>query len=185
MGYGIARMCMLRGACVTLVTGKTALKAPMFTEVVPVVSAKEMYDAVVERSGEMDIIIKAAAVADYRPCRVAEEKVKKAGGQLEIEMERTDDILGFLGSHKRDGQFLCGFSMETENLVENSRKKLVKKNLDMIAANNLKEQGAGFETDTNIVTLIGKDFQEDLPIMEKEQVASRLLDKILELRKTK
>ena len=185
MGYGIARMCMLRGACVTLVTGKTALKAPMFTEVVPVVSAKEMYDAVVERSGEMDIIIKAAAVADYRPCRVAEEKVKKAGGQLEIEMESTDDILGFLGSHKRDGQFLCGFSMETENLVENSRKKLVKKNLDMIAANNLKEQGAGFETDTNIVTLIGKDFQEDLPIMEKEQVASRLLDKILELRKTK
>lgn len=111
--------------------------------------------------------------------------MKKAGGQLEIEMERTDDILGFLGSHKRDGQFLCGFSMETENLVENSRKKLVKKNLDMIAANNLKEQGAGFETDTNIVTLIGKDFQEDLPIMEKEQVASRLLDKILELRKTK
>lgn len=184
MGYSIARMCMLRGASVTLVTGKTAIRAPMFVDVVPVVSAKEMYDAVVSRSEEMDIIIKAAAVADYRPRHVAEEKVKKGDGQMAIELERTDDILADLGSHKRDGQFLCGFSMETERMIENSRKKLVRKNLDMIAANNLKVQGAGFETDTNIVTLIGKDFQEELPVMDKGQVASCLLDKILELMKS-
>lgn len=184
MGYSIARMCMLRGASVTLVTGKTAIRAPMFVDVVPVVSAKEMYDAVVSRSEEMDIIIKAAAVADYRPRHVAEEKVKKGDGQMAIELERTDDILADLGSHKRDGQFLCGFSMETERMIENSRKKLVRKNLDMIAANNLKVQGAGFETDTNIVTLIGKDFQEELPMMDKGQVASCLLDKILELMKS-
>lgn len=184
MGYSIARMCMLRGASVTLVTGKTAIRAPMFVDVVPVVSAKEMYDAVVSRSEEMDIIIKAAAVADYRPRHVAEEKVKKGDGQMVIELERTDDILADLGSHKRDGQFLCGFSMETERMIENSRKKLVRKNLDMIAANNLKVQGAGFETDTNIVTLIGKDFQEELPMMDKGQVASCLLDKILELMKS-
>ena len=184
MGYSIARMCMLRGASVTLVTGKTAIRAPMFVDVVPVVSAKEMYDAVVSRSEEMDIIIKAAAVADYRPRHVAEEKVKKGDGQMAIELERTDDILADLGSRKRDGQFLCGFSMETERMIENSRKKLVRKNLDMIAANNLKVQGAGFETDTNIVTLIGKDFQEELPMMDKGQVASCLLDKILELMKS-
>lgn len=184
MGYSIARMCMLRGASVTLVTGKTAIRAPMFVDVVPVVSAKEMYDAVVSRSEEMDIIIKAAAVADYRPRHVAEEKVKKGDGQMVIELERTDDILADLGSRKRDGQFLCGFSMETERMIENSRKKLVRKNLDMIAANNLKVQGAGFETDTNIVTLIGKDFQEELPMMDKGQVASCLLDKILELMKS-
>ncbi len=181
MGYGVARMCMLRGASVTLVTGKTALKAPMFVNVVPVVSAKEMYDAVVSRSEKADIVIKAAAVADYRPRHVAEEKVKKADGQMAIELERTDDILGYLGGHKRDGQFLCGFSMETEHMLENSRRKLEKKNLDMIVANNLKVQGAGFETDTNIVTLIGKDFQEELPMMEKEQVAMCIIDKILEI----
>ena len=184
MGYSIARMCMLRGASVTLVTGKTAIRAPMFVDVVPVVSAKEMYDAVVSRSEEMDIIIKAAAVADYRPRHVAEEKVKKGDGQMVIELERTDDILADLGSRKRDGQFLCGFSMETERMIENSRKKLVRKNLDMIAANNLKVQGAGFETDTNIVTLIGKDFQEELPMMDKGQVASCIRDKILELMKS-
>lgn len=185
MGYGIARACMLRGACVTLVTGKTALKAPMFTDVVPVVSAREMYDAVVSRSKDMDIIIKAAAVADYRPRYKAEEKMKKTDGQMEIELERTDDILGFLGSHRREGQFLCGFSMETEHMIENSRKKLVKKNLDMIVANNLKVQGAGFETDTNIVTMIGKDFQEELPMMDKEKVAFCILDKILELKEAR
>ncbi len=183
MGYGMARMCMLRGASVTLVTGKTAIKTPMFVDVIPVVSAKEMYDAVVRGSGEMDIIIKAAAVADYRPRYISEEKVKKADGEMAIELERTDDILGYLGSHKKEGQFLCGFSMETEHMVENSRKKLVKKNLDMIVANNLKVQGAGFETDTNIVTLIGKDFQEELPMMKKEEAASCILDKILEIRK--
>lgn len=182
MGYSIARMCMLRGASVTLVTGKTGLKPPMFVDVVPVVSAKEMYGAVTARSEKMDIIIKAAAVADYRPRHVSEEKVKKADGQMAIELERTDDILAYLGSHKRDGQFLCGFSMETEHMIENSRAKLVKKNLDMIAANNLKVEGAGFGTDTNVVTLIGKDFQEELPIMDKSQVACRILDKILELK---
>lgn len=181
MGYGIARVCMLRGASVTLVTGKTALKPPMFVDVVPVVSAKEMFDAVISRSKDMDVIIKAAAVADYRPRYTAEEKVKKTDGQMEIELERTDDILAFLGEHKREGQFLCGFSMETENMIENSRKKLVKKNLDMIAANNLKVQGAGFETDTNIITLIGKDFTEELPLMAKEKAASCIIDKILAL----
>ncbi len=179
MGYSIARICMLRGASVTLVTGKTALKPPAFTEVIPVISAKDMYDAVVRRSGDMDIIIKAAAVADYRPLHAAKEKVKKSEGQMSIELERTDDILGFLGAHKNPGQFLCGFSMETENMLENSKKKLEKKNLDMIVANNLKDKGAGFETDTNIVTLIGKDFEEELPIMEKEKVAACILDRIL------
>lgn len=183
MGYAIARMCMLRGASVTLVTGKTALKEPMFMEVVSAVSAKEMYDAVIARAEDMDIIIKAAAVADYRPRYVSQEKVKKTDGQVSIELERTDDILGYLGSHKEKGQFLCGFSMETENMIENSRRKLEKKNLDMIVANNLKVQGAGFETDTNIVTLIGKDFQEELSIMTKEKVACCILDRILELRK--
>lgn len=182
MGYAIARMCMLRGASVTLVTGKTALEPPMFVDVVPVVSAKDMYDAVVSRNEGMDIVIKAAAVADYRPCHVADEKVKKSDGQMEIELTRTDDILGHLGAHKRDGQFLCGFSMETEHMLENSRKKLEKKNLDMIVANNLKVQGAGFGTDTNIVTLIGKDFEEELPIMEKEKVAGCILDRILKMR---
>lgn len=182
MGYSMARVCMLRGASVTLVTGKTALTPPMFADVVPVVSAKDMYEAVVSRSADMDIIIKAAAVADYRPRYVAEEKVKKSDSQMSIELERTDDILGYLGAHKKAGQFLCGFSMETENMIENSRKKLEKKHLDMIVANNLKVQGAGFGTDTNIVTLIGKDFQEELPIMEKEKAAGCILDRILKIR---
>ena len=138
MGYSIAKACMLRGADVTLVTGRTALTPPLFVDVVPVVSAKDMYDAVISRSNEMDIIIKAAAVADYRPVHVAEEKVKKSDGSFSLELERTDDILKYLGEHKKPGQFLCGFSMETENMLENSRKKLEKKHLDMIAANNLK-----------------------------------------------
>lgn len=184
MGYSIARVCMLRGASVTLVTGKTALKPPMFVDVVPVVTAKDMYEAVVLRSGEMDIIIKAAAVADYRPRYAAEEKVKKSDGQMTIELERTDDILGYLGAHKKAGQFLCGFSMETENMIENSRIKLEKKHLDLIVANNLKVQGAGFETDTNVVTLIGTDIQEELPIMEKEKVAGCIIDRILKMKET-
>lgn len=181
MGYNIARVCMLRGAEVTLVTGKTAIKPPMFVDVVPVVSAKDMYEAVISRSGGMDVIIKAAAVADYRPRDVAEEKVKKSDDHMSIELERTDDILKYLGEHKKEEQFLCGFSMETENMIENSKKKLEKKHLDMIVANNLKVRGAGFGTDTNIVTLITKDSQQELPIMGKEEVAVRLLDKILEL----
>lgn len=183
MGYNLARMCMLRGAEVTLVTGKCAIDPPMFVETVPIVSAKDMYEAVVSRSGEMDVIIKAAAVADYRPLQVAQEKVKKSDDNMSIALERTDDILKYLGEHKKQGQFLCGFSMETENMIENSRKKLEKKNLDMIVANNLKVKGAGFETDTNIVTIITKEMQKELPIMGKDAVAGCILDEIMKLRK--
>ena len=179
MGYAIARQCMLRGAQVTLVSGKTNLKPPMFVEVVSVISAKDMYEAVIERSDRMDIIIKAAAVADYRPANVSEEKMKKTGGELSIELERTQDILQHLGTHKKEGQFLCGFSMETQNMLENSRKKLEKKNLDMIAANNLKVEGAGFETDTNIITLITKDMEKELEIMTKAEAADEILDEIM------
>lgn len=185
MGYNIAKACMLRGADVTLVTGKTALTPPMFVNVVPVISAKDMYEAVTVRSDDMDIIIKAAAVADYRPSNVSDEKVKKTDGELSIPLERTDDILKYLGEHKRPGQFLCGFSMETQNMLENSRKKLIKKNLDMIVANNLKVQGAGFETDTNIVTMITPDSIDELELMSKEDVAFHLLDKILEIKQDK
>lgn len=179
MGYAIARQCMLRGAQVTLVSGKTNLKPPMFVEVVPVISAKDMYEAVIERSDRMDIIIKAAAVADYRPANVSEEKMKKTGGELSIELERTQDILQHLGTHKKEGQFLCGFSMETQNMLENSRKKLEKKNLDMIAENNLKVEGAGFGTDTNIITLITKDMEKELEIMTKAEAADEILDEIM------
>ena len=182
MGYNIAKICMLRGADVTLVSGKTALAAPMFVRTIPVTSAKDMFDAVTSHDPEMDLIIKAAAVADYRPSHIADEKVKKSDAELAIPLERTDDILKYLGEHKRPGQFLCGFSMETENMLENSQKKLQKKNLDMIVANNLKMAGAGFETDTNIVTFITPDTVTELPIMGKDQVAFRLIDKILELK---
>lgn len=182
MGYSIAKACMLRGANVTLVTGKTTLEPPKFVHVVPIITAKDMFDAVTSRSKDMDIIIKAAAVADYRPSQVSDEKVKKADAELSIPLERTNDILKYLGEHKLPNQFLCGFSMETENMLENSRKKLAKKNLDMIVANNLKIKGAGFETDTNIVTLITKNSETELPIMGKDDVAFRLLDAILELR---
>ena len=182
MGYSIAKACVLRGADVTLVTGKTSLALPLFVNAVPVVSARDMYNAVIARSEEMDIIIKAAAVADYRPKHVAPEKVKKADSDLAIPLERTDDILKFLGDHRRSGQFLCGFSMETENMLDNSTKKLYKKNLDMIVANNLKMQGAGFGTDTNIITMITKNDVTELPIMEKEEAAFHILDKILALK---
>ena len=182
MGYSIAKACMLRGADVTLVTGRTALTPPLFVDVVPVVSAKDMYDAVISRSNEMDIIIKAAAVADYRPVHVAEEKVKKSDGSFSLELERTDDILKYLGEHKKSGQFLCGFSMETENMLENSRKKLEKKHLDMIAANNLNVPGAGFETTTNIITIITPDSVKELELMSKDDAAFRLLDDILSRR---
>ena len=181
MGYCIARACMLRGADVTLVSGRTALTPPMFVDVVPVISAKDMYESVTSRSNDMNIIIKVAAVADYRPASVADEKMKKADAELSIALERTDDILKYLGEHKTSGQFLCGFSMETQNMLENSKKKLVKKNLDMIVANNLKVNGAGFETDTNIVTMITPDSVCELELMSKEDVAFRLTDKILEL----
>ena len=179
MGYSIAKICALRGAEVTLVTGQTALEPPLFVDVVPVVSARDMYEAVVERSGEMDVIIKAAAVADYRPAVTSDEKIKKSDGDMAIDMERTDDILGYLGSCKKPGQFLCGFSMETQNMLENSRAKLRKKNLDMIVANNLKVKGAGFGTDTNVVTIITADMEKELELMSKDEVAARLLDEIL------
>ena len=179
MGYSLARACMLRGANVTLVTGKTAITPPMFVNTVPVISARDMYEAVIARSQNMDIIIKAAAVADYRPAKVSNEKVKKSEGQMSIDLERTDDILKYLGEHKPMGQFLCGFSMETQNVIENSRAKLVKKNLDMVAANNVKVEGAGFQGDTNVLTLITREEEISLPLMTKEGAAGRLLDKIL------
>lgn len=182
MGYSIAKACMLRGADVTLVTGNTAIKPPMFTEVVPITSAQDMYEAVTSRAADMDIIIKSAAVADYRPANVATEKVKKKDGDMAIPLERTNDILKHLGENKKAGQFLCGFSMETENMLENSKAKLMKKNLDMIVANNLKVEGAGFQGDTNIVTLITADSVTELPLMNKEEVAFYLLDEILKLR---
>ena len=179
MGYAIAKIAMLRGAAVTLVSGCTAIEPPMFVNLVPVVTAKDMYEAVTSISNEQDIIIKAAAVADYRPANVSDEKVKKREGQMSIELERTDDILKYLGEHKPTGQFLCGFSMETQNVIENSRAKLVKKNLDMVAANNVKVEGAGFQGDTNVLTLITREEEISLPLMTKEGAAGRLLDKIL------
>ena len=182
MGYSIAKICALRGADVTLVSGKTSLEPPMFVTVVPVTTAKDMYEAVVSGSEETDIVIKAAAVADYRPKKVSDEKIKKSDGQMVLEMERTEDILGYLGAHKREGQFLCGFSMETENMLENSKAKLAKKHVDMIVANNLKVQGAGFGTDTNIVTIITKENITELELLSKDEVAKRLLDEILALR---
>ncbi|BDF34855.1 phosphopantothenoylcysteine decarboxylase [Lachnospiraceae bacterium] len=179
MGYSIARICMLRGADVTLVTGQTALEPPMFVNTIPVISALDMFRAVTSNSQDKDIIIKAAAVADYRPAQVSEEKVKKSDSELSLPLERTDDILKYLGEHKAPGQFLCGFSMETEHMVENSRKKLVNKHLDMIVANNLKEEGAGFAGNTNVVTFITPDTQTELGIMDKENVAMCLLDEIM------
>lgn len=181
MGYAIAKAAMLRGAEVTLVSGRTAIEAPLFVNVIPIVTAKDMFEAVTGISNEQDIIIKAAAVADYRPAVVSSEKVKKKEGQMSIELERTNDILKYLGENKREGQFLCGFSMETQNMISNSRAKLEKKHLDMIAANNVKEAGAGFQGDTNVLTLITQKEETSLPLMSKEDAANKLLDKILEL----
>ncbi len=178
MGYAIAKNCMLRGANVTLVTGKTAMEPPKFVKVVQITSAREMFEAVTKSYEEQDIVIKAAAVADYRPKNPAEEKVKKKDGELSIELERTDDILKYLGEHKTR-QFLCGFSMETENMLENSKAKLEKKNLDMIVANNLKQAGAGFGVDTNVVTMITRDMVKELEIMSKDDVAESIVDEIL------
>lgn len=179
MGYAIAKMAMLRGAEVTLVSGPTAIEPPLFVKVIPVTSARDMFEAVTGLSHEQDIIIKAAAVADYRPKQVSEDKVKKKDDQASIELERTDDILKYLGQHKKQGQFLCGFSMETRDMIRNSRAKLEKKNLDMVAANNLKVEGAGFQGDTNVLTLITQDEEVSLPLMSKEDAALKILDKIL------
>lgn len=180
MGYALARAAMLRGAGVTLVSGQTNLTPPMFVDYVQVTTAREMYEAVVSRSADQDIILKAAAVADYRPAAVSDNKVKKSDGPMQIELERTDDILAYLGAHKRSGQFLCGFSMETEHLLENSRAKLLKKNLDMIAANNVKVEGAGFQKDTNVITLITREHEIALPLMSKAEASDRILDAVLQ-----
>ena len=184
MGYAIAKMAMLRGADVTLVSGRTALTAPPFVKMVPVVSARDMFEAVISVSEEQDIIIKAAAVADYRPSQISDEKLKKKDDEMSIQLERTDDILKYLGEHKHPGQFLCGFSMETQNMIGNSRVKLAKKNLDMVAANNVKVEGAGFQGDTNVLTLITQDEEVSLPLMSKEDAAVKILDKILSLRES-
>ncbi len=183
MGYAIAKIAMLRGAEVTLVSGPTAIEPPLFVKVVPVTSARDMFEAVTGVSDQQDIIIKAAAVADYRPKQVSEDKVKKKDDQVSIELERTDDILKYLGQHKKNGQFLCGFSMETKDMIGNSRAKLEKKNLDMVAANNLKVEGAGFQGDTNVLTLITQDEEVSLPLMSKEDAALKILDKIISLMK--
>lgn len=183
MGYALAKVCMRRGAEVTLVTGPTQIKAPEFVHVIPVTTAKEMFEAVIAHAGDQDIIIKAAAVADYRPKYVSDEKVKKKDGEMFIDMERTDDILRYLGEHKKEGQFLCGFSMETENMLENSRKKLYKKHLDMVAANNVKVEGAGFGGNTNVVTIITDDEEISLEKMTKEETAVQIVNQILKEQK--
>lgn len=180
MGYALAKNCMLRGADVTLVTGPSPLPRPPFVHVEEITSAHEMFEAVTSRAPTQDIIIKAAAVADYRPRHVSAEKVKKSGDALSLELERTEDILKYLGEHKQPGQFLCGFSMETEHMIENSRQKLARKNLDMIAANNLKQAGAGFGTDTNIITLITQDQEISLELMSKDSAAEKIVDFILQ-----
>ncbi|MCC8139404.1 MAG: bifunctional phosphopantothenoylcysteine decarboxylase/phosphopantothenate--cysteine ligase CoaBC [Lachnospiraceae bacterium] len=179
MGYAIAHAAMLRGARVTLVTGPTALTPPPFMDVIPVVSAEDMFREVTARFPEQDAVVKAAAVADYAPTIVSSEKVKKKEGDMSIPLKRTPDILQYLGEHRREGQRLCGFSMETEHMLENSRTKLEKKHVDLIAANNLKTDGAGFGTDTNVITLITKDGAEELPLMSKDEAAHRILDRLL------
>jgi phosphopantothenoylcysteine decarboxylase/phosphopantothenate--cysteine ligase len=182
MGYALAHSAMLRGADVTLVSGPTALKYPPMVRTIPVVTAQDMYDAVVANAPQADIIIKAAAVADYTPTTVADNKIKKSDGEMSIPLRRTQDILGHLGENRKENQFLCGFSMETENMLENSRKKLSKKHLDMVVANNVKVAGAGFQGDTNVITMITQDDVRELPMMDKEAAAHAILSRILELR---
>ena len=182
MGYAIAEAARLRGAVVTLVSGPTALKKPLGVETVDIRSAGDMFEAVTSRAGDMDIIIKAAAVADYTPLSVADNKIKKSDDDMSIPLKRTKDILGYLGEHRQAGQTLCGFSMETENMLENSQKKLKKKHLDLIIANNVKVAGAGFQGDTNVITMIDESGFRELPLMSKAQAAHAILDRILELR---
>lgn len=178
MGYALAEAAMLRGAAVTLISGPTAIEPPMFVNVIPIISAQEMFEKVATNATENDIIIKAAAVADYRPKEVCDEKIKKSDHDTEIELERTTDILAYLGKNKGK-TFLCGFSMETENMLENSRRKLDKKNLDMIVANNLKDKGAGFGVDTNLITIITRDRELQLELMSKQDAANCILDEII------
>ena len=181
MGYAIAKTAMLRGAEVTLVSGPTALKKPPFVEVVDVVSAQDMFEAVSARQEQSDLIFKAAAVADYTPTGYSDDKIKKKDSDLSIPLKRTQDILQYLGDHRRAGQVICGFSMETRDMVENSTAKLEKKHVDMICANNLKVAGAGFGTDTNVITLITRKGLTELPLMSKEEAAGKIIDRVLEL----
>lgn len=181
MGYAIAKCAMERGAEVTLVTGETAIDKPPFVNIIPVVSAGDMFEAVKEHSNDADFIIKAAAVADYTPQSVAENKIKKSGEDMTISLVPTVDILKYLGEHKKQGQVLCGFAMETQDLLENAKKKLESKNADMIVANNLKVSGAGFGTDTNVVTLIKRDEAKELPLLSKDEVAKAILDELMEM----
>ena len=185
MGYALAEAAMQRGAEVTLVSGPVSLTPPPFVNVVSVTSAQDMYNAVTSLAPEQDAIVKAAAVADYAPSQVSTEKVKKKDNDMSIPLTRTQDILKYLGEHKKSGQFLCGFSMETEHMLENSRAKRKKKNLDMIAANNLKQQGAGFAGDTNVLTLITEDWEKELALMSKDEAAKCLLDELLKIKKNK
>lgn len=182
MGYEIARACMLRGADVTLVSGVTSLEKPPFVKTVDVKSAGDMFEAMKERFLDHDIIIKSAAVADYKPCTISDDKMKKTDGEMSIPLDRTVDILKYMGEHRREGQFYCGFSMETKNMLENSRVKLDKKKIDLVVANNLKIAGSGFGTDTNVVTLISKEEEVQLELMSKKEVAHHVIDEILKLR---
>jgi len=182
MGYAIARNAMLRGAKVTLVSGETSIPKPRFVDVVDIQSAADMFEAVTSRADEQDIIIKAAAVADYTPATCSDDKIKKSDGDMSIPLDRTQDILKYLGEHKRPNQFLCGFSMETKDMLENSRRKLVHKNLDMIVANNLKVAGAGFGVDTNVITMITPGKEIALEMMSKDEAAEQILDEVLRQR---
>ena len=179
MGFALANECMLRGADVTIVKAATTATPPNFVNIIPVTSAQSMFEAVKEIAGDQDIIIKAAAVSDYTPATVSDQKLKKKDDDMSIEMKRTTDILKYLGDHRNNNQYLCGFSMETENMLENSKKKLEKKKVDMIIANNLKDNGAGFGTDTNLVTIITKDATESFELMDKSQVAKIIVDRII------
>ena len=181
MGYALAKMAMLRGANVTLISGKTAIPYPHFVDVVSVTSAQEMFEAVAEHAPNADFIFKSAAVADYTPADYCDNKMKKKDGDLSIPLKRTQDILKYLGEHRTEKQVICGFSMETENMIENSRQKLEKKNVDMVCANNLKQAGAGFGVDTNIITIITKESTKELPLLSKEAAASAILDEALKL----
>ena len=181
MGYAIAKMAMLRGAAVTLISGPTALQPPPFVNVIPVVSAQDMFAAVNQYAPHADLIFKSAAVADYTPAHYSDDKLKKKDDDLSIPLNRTQDILKYLGEHRKSGQIICGFSMETQNMIENSREKLAKKNLDMICANNLKQDGAGFGVDTNIITIITKNELIELPLQSKEEAGNRILDQAIKL----
>ena len=184
MGYAIAKCAMERGAEVVLVTGKTSIAKPPFVKIIEVVSAADMFEAVKSEAEDADFVIKAAAVADYTPVKVADNKLKKTDDDMSISLKRTTDILKYLGEHKKNGQILCGFAMETKDLIENAKKKLESKNADLIVANNLKVEGAGFGTDTNVVTFIEKAGVSELPILSKDDVAQEILNKLMSMYKT-